>query len=152
MERYTIGIIKPATLRRGDDKGIFELMSLKRFIFLCVLKKDITSCSTTFDAFSTNMCPEKKEEYTQWYKGHSLLMVLTHLNYDPVEYWKEVVGSPILHEASPLSIRGMYSAGAKLGKKANPFDDAVYASEDMGRAEYDLRLLFPKHVVDWIDK
>lgn len=150
MENFTIGIIKPSTLRRGDDKGVLELMSLAHFTFLSILKKDITSCKTTFEAFSTSIPPDKKEEYRHWWKGSSLLMVLTHPTYDPVERWKEVMGHDNPYEASAMSIRGMYSGAARAGKNGHPYDDVVYGSRDKDRAFYDLDLLFPKHVVEFV--
>lgn len=128
------------------------MLSVAHFTFLSVLKKDITSCNTTFKAFCTHIPPDQLEEYTHWWKGTSLLMVLTHDRYDPVERWKEVMGADNPHEASTLTIRGIYSGAAKFGKKACQYDDVVYGSSTQDRANYDLDLFFPKHVIEYVKK
>ena len=145
---FSIMIIRPMTLRRGDEGKIFEILTHKNFITLAILKKKI--CDTTLKALYPSLEKEEYEKASKYYKGDSLLLCLTHLVYSPISLLKEIVGPSCLLEASSSTLRGMIGRIKYGGVKGNPYDDVCHYSESEDRADYELNLLFPLSVVNFV--
>lgn len=150
MSHFTIAIIRPLSLLRGDDKQIFEVLTAKHFVFLALHKRNL--CATTVRVLYTRLSEEDRQKAEPHYTGTCLCMVLTHSTHDPVHYFQEILGSPNVFECGKHTLRGMLGP-ARLGlKKGNPFDDICHASVDETRAQFELECLFPQSVGNFIKR
>ena len=150
MSKFTIAIIRPLSLLRGDDKKICEVLTAKHFVFLALHKRNL--CVTAVRVLCTRLSEEDRQKAEPHYTGTCLCMALAHPTHDPVRYFQEIVGPSNVFECGKHTLRGMLGP-AKLGlKKGNPFDDICHASVDESRAQFELECLFPESVVKFVKR
>ena len=150
MQRYTIGLIKAATVGRGDDGFVYNKLADTGFVILAMSRA--TLCRSTIAAlYGAHRNAPYFSDLIESVTGTVVSMILHHPTKDSVTYWREIMGPTVSKNAPVGTIRGAIGGHVYCGEATKVADNAVHGSDSSVAAKFERSLLFNVGICTSVD-